>query len=177
MQNIIFILLIFLAWSVQAAEEGVVLHGGMMRFQGEILSNTCTVNDGDNFLSIPMGSISTHQLEKAGDYSEAVPFDIRFKYCNKNVSRNMAVIFHGISDIRNADLLAIEDQDNSAKGIAVALFDDKGNFIPLNSGLVAIRPDFSGPYTLHLVAKYRATQNEVSGGYANAQAWFTLVYR
>lgn len=89
----------------------------------------------------------------------------------------MAVVFHGVSDVRNADLLAIEERDNAAKGVAIALFDEEGNLIPLNTGQVSIKPDSSGPYTLHLVAKYRATQSTVTGGYANAQAWFTLVYQ
>ncbi len=177
MQNAIFIILLCLMNAALADDQSVTLHGGMLRFQGEVLSDTCTINDGDRFLTIPMGRISTSEFEKPGDYAEGVSFDIKFKHCNKNVSRNMAVVFRGVSDVRNADLLAIEDRENAAKGIAIALFDDEGNFIPLNSGQVPVRPDISGPYTLHLVAKYRATQTAVTGGYANAQAWFTFVYQ
>lgn len=177
MQSVIFIMLLFFINLAMADEQNVTLHGGMLRFQGEVYSDTCTVNDGDMLLAIPMGEISTHRFEKAGDYADAIPFDIRFKYCGKNVSRNMAVVFHGVSDVRNADLLAIEERDNAAKGVAIALFDEEGNLIPLNTGQVSIKPDSSGPYTLHLVAKYRATQSTVTGGYANAQAWFTLVYQ
>lgn len=177
MQNVILIILMCLIQTAQADERSVTLHGGMLRFQGEVFSDTCTVNDGDRLLTLPMGEISTNQFKKTGDYADAVPFEIRFSYCNKNVSRNMAVVFHGVSDEINVDLLAIEDRDNAAKGVAIALFDQDGQMIPLNSGQVPVRPDASGPYTLHLVAKYRATQDHVVGGYANAQAWFTLIYQ
>ncbi|MDU7370147.1 MAG: fimbrial protein [Klebsiella michiganensis] len=35
----------------------------------------------------------------------------------------------------------------------------------------------TGPTTLHFVAKYRSTGNQVTGGAANAQAWFSLTYQ
>ncbi|HHS9693534.1 TPA: fimbrial protein, partial [Klebsiella michiganensis] len=36
---------------------------------------------------------------------------------------------------------------------------------------------YTGPTTLHFVAKYRATGKQVTGGVANAQASFSLTYQ
>ncbi len=177
MKKSLLILLMGFMQSALAVNDGsVVLPGGMLQFQGEIYSGTCTVNDSDMFLTVPMGQISSNQFKRAGDVADAVVFDIHFSYCNKNVTRNMAVVFHGNSDVRNPDLLALDDRDSTAKGIAIALYAIDGKFVPLNTGQIPVRPKADGPYTLHLVAKYRATQDNVSGGYASAQAWFTLVY-
>ncbi|MBB6978838.1 type 1 fimbrial protein, partial [Escherichia coli] len=34
-----------------------------------------------------------------------------------------------------------------------------------------------GSTSLHFIAKYRATGRRVTGGIANAQAWFSLTYQ
>ncbi|EML8518806.1 type 1 fimbrial protein, partial [Shigella boydii] len=36
---------------------------------------------------------------------------------------------------------------------------------------------YSGSTSLHFIAKYRATGRWVTGGIANAQAWFSLTYQ
>ncbi|WP_349496011.1 fimbrial protein, partial [Escherichia coli] len=36
---------------------------------------------------------------------------------------------------------------------------------------------YSGSTSLHFIAKYRATGRRVTGGIANAQAWFSLTYQ
>ena len=61
--------------------------------------------------------------------------------------------------------------------IGVALFDKEDRLIPLNSPAGAWSRLYTGPTTLHFVAKYRATGHQVTGGAANAQAWFSLTYQ
>ncbi|RYA68073.1 fimbrial protein, partial [Enterobacter cloacae complex sp. 2DZ2F16B1] len=56
-------------------------------------------------------------------------------------------------------------------------FDKTGSQIPLNAPPGSWSPLHTGPTTLHFVAKYRATGNQVTGGAANAQAWFSLTYQ
>ena len=51
------------------------------------------------------------------------------------------------------------------QGVVVA--EAPARWIRLNEGLT----------TLHFVAKYRATARQVTGGTANAQAWFALTYQ
>ncbi len=173
----LFLLLTITGQSIAFPINTVSLAGGLMKFQGEILSNTCVVDDGDRYLTVAMGQVSNNKFSHAGDDSDPVPFSLHFKYCTQSVSRNMNVVFRGVADQGNPDLLAIEQGDNVAKGIGIALFDEQGNIIPINSGKLPIRVNNSGPLTLNLIAKYRATSTQVSGGVANAQAWFSLTYQ
>ncbi|MBC1033635.1 hypothetical protein FSG06_024605, partial [Escherichia coli] len=59
----------------------------------------------------------------------------------------------------------------------VALFDDEGNLVPINRPPANWIRLYSGSTSLHFIAKYRATGRRVTGGIANAQAWFSLTYQ
>lgn len=148
-----------------------------MKFQGEILSNTCIVDDNERFLTVTMGQVSNSKFTHAGDDSDPVLFSLRFKHCSPGIARSIKIVFRGIADKANPDLLALSPETNSATGIGIALFDEQGDLIPLNSGWLPVRTDYNGLLTLNLIAKYRATSNDVNGGLANAQAWFSLTYQ
>ncbi|HAV9433287.1 TPA: fimbrial protein [Escherichia coli] len=64
-----------------------------------------------------------------------------------------------------------------ATNIGVALFDDEGNLVPINRPPANWKRLYSGSTSLHFIAKYRATGRRVTGGIANAQAWFSLTYQ
>ncbi|MDU1923310.1 fimbrial protein, partial [Enterobacter sp.] len=64
-----------------------------------------------------------------------------------------------------------------ATGIGIALFDKDNSLIPLNQPPRRWMQIYTGPTTLHFVAKYRATGKQVTGGVANAQASFSLTYQ
>lgn len=151
--------------------------GGLMRFQGEVIAETCSVETQDRNLMVSMGHITTERFQLAGDESGAVPFDLHLQNCNTTVSRNVSVMFHGMADSNNPEMLSVGDGPGVATGVAVALFDDRGRFIPLNTAPQYWVPLQDGPLTLHFVAKYRATGLSVSDGLANAQAWFALTYQ
>ncbi|MNW05805.1 putative fimbrial-like protein YcbV precursor [compost metagenome] len=86
-------------------------------------------------------------------------------------------MFHGMADSNNPQVLSVGDGPGVASGVAVALFDDRGRFIPLNTAPRYWVPLQEGPVILHFVAKYRATGQPVNNGLANAQAWFALTYQ
>ncbi|CAM4261518.1 fimbrial protein [Serratia silvae] len=151
--------------------------GGLMRFQGEVIAETCSVETGDRNLTVSMGHITTDRFRMAGDESGSVPFDLHLQNCNTAVSRNVGVMFHGMADRNNSQVLSVGDGPGIASGVAVALFDVRGQFIPLNTApryWVSLQ---EGPLILHFVAKYRATGQPVNDGLANAQAWFALTYQ
>jgi fimbrial protein len=87
--------------------------------------------------------------------------------------------WRGVSRRRrwNPDVLSVGEGPGIATGIGVALFDKTGSQIPLNAPAGAWTQLHTGPTTLHFVAKYRSTGNQVTGGAANAQAWFSLTYQ
>lgn len=155
----------------------VELPGGGVRFQGELIADACTVELADQHLTVIMGQVSSNRFHWVGDEADPVPFDIHLVNCSPNVSRNVGVMFQGVADGKNPDVLSIGEGPGIASGIAVALFDASGSFIPLNTIPQHWTPLPNGPLSLHFVAKYRAVGHSVTGGLANAQAWFALTYQ
>ena len=73
--------------------------------------------------------------------------------------------------------LSVGEGPGIASGIGIALFDSQGQQLPLNRPADRWISLYRGPTTLNFVAKYRATGRQVTGGAANAQAWFSLTYQ
>ena len=177
MWRIGLIILIFISQGAQADINNAAAASGQMQFQGEVIADTCIIDDGNQYLTVDMGQASNSKFRQAGDDSDPVMFSLNFRHCSPNVSRNMVVAFRGVADKQNPDLLAVETDDNDARGIGIALFDDKGNLIPVNTGTLVVKPEYAGPLTVNLTARYRSTTDNVSGGLDNAQAWFSFTYQ
>lgn len=89
MQSVIFIMLLFFINLAMADEQNVTLHGGMLRFQGEVYSDTCTVNDGDMLLAIPMGKSAPIVSKKQG----IMPMRSRLIFGSNIVAKTSVVIW------------------------------------------------------------------------------------
>lgn len=172
-------LLIFLLPSLALAgnQWNVTLPGGNMRFQGTVIAESCRVEAGDRQMTVRMGQISSNRFHDAGEDTRPVPFDIHLRDCSTAVSQRVGVAFRGVADGKDPDVLSVGEGPGVASGIGVALFDGENNLIPINSPPANWTRLYSGPTTLHFVAKYRATGHQVTGGVANAQAWFSLTYQ
>lgn len=155
----------------------VTVAGGNMRFQGVIIAESCRVEAGDQQMTVNMGQISSNRFHSAGEVANPVPFDIHLQDCSTAVSQHVGVSFRGVADGKNPDVLSVGEGPGIATGVGIALFDNEDQLIPLNSPPGAWRRLYTGPTTLHFVAKYRATGNQVTGGAANAQVWFSLTYQ
>jgi fimbrial protein len=178
LKNRLGLFLMFLApLSIAGNKWNVTLPGGQMRFQGELIAEACTVEAGDRQMTVRMGQVSSNRFRAAGDDADPVSFALHLQDCNPNVSDRVGIVFHGIADGKNPDVLSVGEGEGIASGIGVALFDDTGKIIPINSEPQAWRPLTKGLRVLQFVAKYRATGNSVTGGLANAQAWFSLTYQ
>lgn len=154
----------------------VMLPGGNMRFQGTIVAESCRVEAGDRQMTVEMGRISSNRFHAPGEDSDPVPFALHLQDCNTNVSRHVGVAFMGVADGKNPAVLSVGEGPGIAEGVGVALFDAEERQIPLNVPAKAWTRIYAGPNTLHFIAKYRATGHQVTGGLANAQAWFALTY-
>ena len=148
-----------------------------MRFQGELIAEACTVDVGDRQLIVHMGQVSSNRFKAAGEDADPVAFSLRLQDCNPHVSERVGVVFHGVADGKNPDVLSVGEGEGIATGIGIALFEDHEQIIPINSAARAWQPLTEGPRVLHFIAKYRATGNRVIGGAASAQAWFSLTYQ
>jgi len=151
--------------------------GGMMHFQGLVIAESCRVETSDRQMTVNMGQVSSNWFHAAGEDNNPVPFDIHLHECSTTVSQRVSVTLHGVADGKNPDVLSVGEGPGIATGIGVALFDKSGSLIPLNSSPATWTQLYKGPTTLHFIAKYRATGNQVTGGAANAQAWFSLTYQ
>lgn len=123
------------------------------------------------------GADQQQSISCSGEDANPVPFDIHLQECSTAVSQRVGVAFHGVADGKNPDVLSVGEGPGIATGIGIALFDQEGSQLPLNLPPVSGSRLYSGPTTLHFVAKYRSTGRQVTGGAANAQAWFSLTYQ
>lgn len=157
--------------------SNVTVAGGNMRFQGVIIAESCRVEADNQQMTVIMGQISSNRFHEEGEDANPEPFDIHLQDCNTAVSQHVGVSFHGVADGKNPDVLSVGEGPGIATGVGIALFDINDHLIPLNMSQGGWRRLYTGPNTLHFVAKYRATGNKVTGGVANAQAWFSLTYQ
>lgn len=155
----------------------VTLPGGNMRFQGVIIAEACRVETDDSLMTVKMGQVSSQRFHAAGEESNPVAFDIHLTDCDTAISQHVGVSFHGVADGKDPNVLSVGEGAGTATGIGIALFDNQGSRIPLNEPPVHWLALTDGANTLHFVAKYRATGHQVTGGAANAQAWFSLTYQ
>ncbi|MBU3895664.1 type 1 fimbrial protein [Serratia rubidaea] len=154
----------------------VVLPGGLMHFQGKLITEACTVDAGDSHLSVSMGQVSSNRFRRVGDDADPVPFDLHLQNCSTRVSQRIGILFQGVADGKNPEVLSVGEGVGIATGVGIALFDDTGHLLPINASSQG-RALRAGTRAIHFVAKYRATGHEVTGGIASAQAWFTLTYQ
>ena len=155
----------------------VTLPGGSMRFQGLIMASSCRVEAGDRQMTVNLGQISSNRFHDVGEDSNPIPFTIHLQDCSTAVSQHVGVAFHGVADGKNPDVLSVGEGPGSPAGSA-----SRCSTVTASSCLSIVRriagcPLYRGPTTLNFVAKYRATGRQVTGGAANAQAWFSLTYQ
>ncbi|MTD29413.1 fimbrial protein [Erwinia sorbitola] len=172
-----FFLMIIAPLSMASNKWPVTLAGGQMRFQGELLAETCTVEAGDRQLIVRMGQVSSNRFKSSGDDANPVSFALHLHDCNTNVSDRVGIVFHGVADGKNPNILSVGEGEGIASGVGIALFDSNGRILPIISENQTWRPQIHRSRVLQFVAKYRATGNTVIGGAANGQAWFSLTYQ
>jgi fimbrial protein len=161
---------------IAGARSNVISSGGGMRFQGEIIAESCRVEAGDQQMMVNLGQISSNRFHSVGEDINPVPFDIHLQDCSTAVSQRIGLTFLGIADDKDPGVLSVGEGPGIATDVGVALFDSQDRLIPVNSPPQFWTELHKGPESLHFVAKYRATGHEVSGGVANAQALFSLTY-
>lgn len=176
-KNILCLYLLLIApLSMAGNNSNVTLPAGQIRVQGEIVAETCEVEAS----VVHMGQVSSYRFSGVGDDADPVPFSLHLRDCKPSVSDHVRVVFRGVADSQNSDVLSIGEGNGIASGVGIALFDEEGQLIPLMP--IDLEPQdwkhlTEGENDLQFIAKYRATKDRVIGGAANAQAWFSLIYQ
>lgn len=159
--------------SVASAADGTI------NFTGSILDAACTVTTTSNSQTVNLGSIQRTVFKAAGDVAAATRFNVVLENCPSAVS-SASVKFDGTANATNGDILAL-NSGQTAQGVGVALFEADGvTAIPLNTQSAQMTLNNSGATNSNVmtfVAKYQATQADVSAGTANATSDFTIIYQ
>lgn len=147
-----------------------------MRFQGLIMASSCHVEAGDRQMTVNLGQISSNRFHAVGEDSNPIPFAIHLQDCSTAVSQHVGVTFLA---------WLMEKTPTCCRWVKVGdrqwdrycAIRQPGPAAPLNRPTDRWISLYRGRTTLNFVAKYRATGRQVTGGAANAQAWFSLTYQ
>ncbi|HHT8250384.1 TPA: fimbrial protein [Citrobacter braakii] len=153
---------------------------GALYFTGNILARSCDVQTSDYNRVINLGEHDRKLFSHSGDVSPSVPLNVTLVNCqlNPGTTNTISMTLEGDGDPDDTTLLQLTDKGNSgtASGIAVEILDNNEQRVALNSDVIKT-PMLSGSTPLHpLKLRYRATQNQVTPGKANAILWITLHY-
>lgn len=168
------ILAVLVAGSMMSA---VAAHAadGTVHFNGNIVSDACTIDASGQNLTVNMGDVATAAFSAVGDKASPSKFSINVTDCPDTV-KQVSVKFDGTSDSDNTDLLKL-DSDQTAKGVAIEIASDAGTAIPLHSASPAYTVADDGSATLDFVGRYVSTAATVEAGTANATSQFTINYQ
>lgn len=168
------ILAILMASSAMSAVNIAHAADGTVHFNGNIVSDACTVDASAQNLSVDMGSVAATAFSAAGDKASPSKFSINVTECPDSV-KQVAVKFDGTSDTANTDLLKL-DSDQTATGVAIEIADNNGTAIPLHTESPAYQVA-DGSASLDFMGRYVATSATVEAGTANASSQFTINYQ
>ncbi|EBO9655749.1 fimbrial protein [Salmonella enterica subsp. enterica serovar Berlin] len=153
------------------------IDGGIVRMRGAIIAATCSIFTDNDKQIIEMGKLRTNQFGGYGSYTPAVPFSIKLADCQPTNKGKIAITFSGIADGKDPLVLRAGTGINAARGVGVAIFDNKDNIVPPNSISQPISDMQGNDIVLQFTARYRATSGYVTGGNADAWTWLTVSYQ
>ena len=161
------------------ARAPVVIPGGNIHFEGELVQVACAISVQSNSQTVAMGQYHTTLFSNVGDTTPPVPFTLTVNDCDRSVATQASVAFAGKADTVDPTLLALTAGANgtSATGIAIEILDSNSDTLkPDGATYSATRNLASGSNTLHFAARYKATAAEVIPGSANADTMFIMKY-
>ncbi|MFP2307020.1 fimbrial protein [Citrobacter braakii] len=143
----------------------------------DIKALTCNINTPDIPVSLSPASGINAETTFKGINSTSTPVDFNIDLtCDEGTS--VALRFEGNTQNGSSKVLKLTDQDNSATGLGVQILDKNKNAITFN------QPDYTlqvsdvqqSQVSLPFSAQYIQTENEVTGGKADAEATFYLSF-
>ena len=182
-QTCCLLLLTLIASSFAArASRDVILdsssmNSGDVHFRGQVVNAACVVSAGSQYQTVLMRQVRSAQFQGVGDWSPAVDFQIRLEDCETTVSQQAGVMFTGTTDGKDPQIFQVGNGASAAQGVGIGIFDAAGNLVIPNTSPSWLTPLQDGKTILNYSAKYRATDQQVFAGNANAEVWFNVVYQ
>lgn len=157
--------------------HNVVIDGGITHFRGALTAEACTVSTDSRNQTINMGQLSSNQFSGVGSQTSPVGFRIYLTECSTAVSDQVGVVFYGVTDGKDPQVLKVGMGTSAATGVGLALFDEQGQIIVPNTQPRMWNRLHEGDNSLRFHARYKATSRQVTGGNADAFTWFALIYQ
>lgn len=142
---------------------------------GKIKASACMVDVDSKSFTVEMGKHKTNEFKNVGDSTSPVNFEILLTECPATTTKAL-IKLDGIADANNPNLIRIDSGEGTAQGIGIAVYDSKGNILPLWTGSSWYELQ-KGDNTLSFTARYMATQIPTTPGIANASSDFTVNYK
>lgn len=167
---------IFLLYILSLLSFNLYADQAKINITAKVLTTTCSISSGSTDFIVNMKNSNLRGQPVGVPFGKA-PFSITLDNCPESI--NLAhITFRGESDPVMSNLLKIsDDEDASATGIAIALYDDKENIIDIsknNTGFI-IKHDIDN-YIFNFSAAYIKTSEMTSSGKVVAVAYFDINY-
>lgn len=171
---IFFSALSFMTLSAYAASDKTNIS-----IRGYIIDNTCVVSAGSVNIPVDLKKNNAKDFFRVGYTAPSQSFSIILSPCGKHVT-GVKVMFTGVGDDNNAQLLKLDSGTGMAAGLGIQLLDKLQQPLAINTGfssLSAIDLVPGVPNTLTYHARLMSTQYPVSPGIISSTATFTLEYQ
>lgn len=170
------------AFSAQA----VVVNGGKVHFEGEIVNGTCAVDAGSVNQIVQLGQVKANSLNTLGATSTAVGFNIQLNDCEPGTITTAAIAFSGVTATSEGEngnvslhpnVLALQNSAaGSATNVGIQILDSTGAALNLDGASFSVpKTLIEGTNILPFQARYYATGTSTAG-IANADATFQVEY-
>ncbi|MDT3411199.1 type 1 fimbrial major subunit FimA [Kosakonia cowanii] len=163
---------------VAQARGPVVIPGGNIHFEGELVQLACAISVQSNTQTVAMGQYHTTLFSNVGDTTPLVPFTLTVNDCDRSVATQASVAFAGKADDVDPTLLALTAGDSGgAKGVAIEILDGNSQKLKPDGATYSVAQNLAtGSNTLRFAARYKATSAQVTPGSANADTIFIMKY-
>lgn len=148
----------------------------IINIKSKVVETTCIISsDSTNFI-VNMASANLRGQDTNIPFGKS-PFSITLDNCPDSISI-ANVRFMGDPDITSPNLLkTLDNNESSAKGIAIGLYDDDNKNINIsnNNMSYSINKD-TNKYTFHFSAAYVKTREDAIPGQVKAISYFDIYY-
>lgn len=147
--------------------------------KGYIFDNTCAVSADSVNIPVDLQTSNAKDFFRIGYTAPAQSFSIVLSPCGKHVT-GVKVMFTGVADDRNTELLKLDSGTGMAAGLGIQLLDKLQQPLAINANFSTLSENSLVPgatNTLTYYARLMSTQFPVGAGIVSSTAAFTLEYQ
>ncbi len=181
MKAIILTLVSAATISTAAFAQEVIVNGGTIKFEGEIVNAACAVDTQSANQTVSLGQYTVKSFEngKAGATTPNMPFSIQLNDCDSTVQQNASIGFAGTTISDSVNLLAVNGGGSNitaASGVGIEIVDNQQKAVALDGSYQTTKVLTNGSNKFDFNARYVSTQDIPTPGAANSAVTFMVKY-